>query len=133
LWVVDGRVRLLKETEKSPKQQNMENPPHTHKRGFYSFFSCGVKTHEEKGKIETKTHGGGCTRRKKKEKRDAGGIVFQHKSWAQPFFHILFEELSQTTSLPPPNSWKNSTTLASLHELSDRQRDSPMAFLMIPA
>jgi hypothetical protein len=69
----------------------------------------------------------------KKEKRDAGGIVFQHKSWAQPFFHILFEELSQTTSLPPPNSWKNSTTLASLHELSDRQRDSPIAFLMIPA
>jgi hypothetical protein len=68
LWVVDGRVRLLKETEKSPKQQNMENPPHTHTRGFYSFFSCGVKTHEEKGKIETKTHGGGCTRRKKKKK-----------------------------------------------------------------
>jgi hypothetical protein len=133
LWVVDGRVRLLKETEKSPKQQNMENPPHTHTRGFYSFFSCGVKTHEEKGKIETKTHGGGCTRRKKKKKEMREVLCSNTRVGLSLFFHILFEELSQTTSLPPPNSWKNSTTLASLHELSDRQRDSPMAFLMIPA
>jgi hypothetical protein len=138
-WIVGGgrSNASIKRNGKIPQTtkhgKSTPSPPHTHTHTrFLLFLLLWGKNARRKGQNRNKDSRRGMYQKKAKKKEMWGVIVFQHKSWAQPFFHILFEELSQTTSLPPPNSWKNSTTLASLHELSDRQRDSRIAFFMIP-